>query len=204
MGSIAPRRIVLATRNRHKLIELRRMLEPLGVDLVGLDDVAPEVGDLVEDGETFAENARSKARQAAAITGLPALADDSGLEVDALGGAPGVRSARFAGGHGDARANTALLLERLEGVPDAGRTARFRCVIALVDPAIDGEPLFEGACEGRIAHAERGRGGFGYDPVFFLPDRGVTVAELDDREKDAISHRGQAVARLASYLRSTS
>lgn len=203
-GAAARRRIVLATRNRHKLIELRRLLDAVGVELVGLDEAAPGSPELVEDAETFAGNARSKARQAAAVTGLTALADDSGLEVDALGGAPGVRSARFAGGHGDAKANTALLLERLRGVPDAARTARFRCVIALFDPATGEERLFEGACEGRIAHAERGHGGFGYDPVFFLPDRGLTVAELEDREKDAISHRGRAVARLVDYLRSTS
>jgi XTP/dITP diphosphohydrolase len=204
MGPAPPRRLVVATRNRHKLIELRRMLEPSGVLVVGLDEVAPDAPELVEDADTFAENARSKARQVVAITGLPALADDSGLEVDALGGAPGVYSARFAGNHGDARANTALLLERLRDVPDEARAARFRCVIAFADPAQGIELLFEGTCEGRIAHEERGQGGFGYDPVFLLPDRGLTVAQLGDDEKDSISHRGHAVRRLAAYLCSTS
>lgn len=196
-------KVVLATRNQHKLIELRRMLEATGVELVGLDEVAPDGPELIEKEDTFAGNARSKARQAAALADLPALADDSGLEVDALGGAPGVRSARYAGSHGDTAANTALVLEKLAGVPDEERTARFRCVIALYDPTSDGEGrerLFEGTCEGRIGHELRGKGGFGYDPVFLIPERGLTVAQLSDAEKDAISHRGQAVSKLKEFL----
>ncbi len=194
------RRVVLASRNRHKVRELGRMLEDVGIELVGLDEVAPAAPELVEEGETFAENAVSKAHQAAELTGMPALADDSGLEVDALGGAPGVYSARFAGTHGDTEANNDLLLEKLEGLPDAERTARFRCVIALVDPAAGLERTFEGTCEGRIAHERRGQGGFGYDPLFYLPDRGQTVAQLPPAEKDRISHRGNAVRRLREFL----
>ena len=201
-----PATVVLASRNRHKLEELARMLGGLPVRLRALDEVAPDAPELAEDGETFEDNARSKAFEAAALTRLPVLADDSGLEVDALGGAPGVRSARFAGAHGETAANNALLLERLEGVPEPERTARFRCVVAFAAPAVvdaAGRPLvrtFEGACEGLIALAPRGRGGFGYDPLFLLPDRGLTVAELSPEEKDAVSHRGRAVAALAGYL----
>lgn len=199
-------KIVLASRNQHKLIEIRRMLADTNVELVGLDEIAPDGPELAEDEDSFLGNARSKAQQAAAIAGLPALADDSGLEVDALDGEPGIHSARFAGAHGDTAANTALLLERLQGVADEERSARFRCVIVLVDPEDpeDGEIFFDGTCEGRIGRKPRGEGGFGYDPVFFLPERGVTVAQLSDHEKDEISHRGQAVARLRSYLLSTS
>jgi XTP/dITP diphosphohydrolase len=177
------------------------MLEGVGIELIGLDQVAPDAPDLVEDGDTFVENALSKARQAMALTGMPSLADDSGLEVDALDGAPGVLSARFAGHHGDTDANNALLLEKLRGFSDEERTARFRCVIALVDPASGLEQTFDGSCEGRIGHELRGRGGFGYDPLFLLPDRGLTVAQLEAEEKDAISHRGNAVRALMEFLK---
>jgi len=205
MTRVLPHRIVVASRNEHKLRELRRMLVDADVELLGLDDVAPEAPELTEEEETFRGNALSKAYQAAALVGAVAMADDSGLEVDALDGAPGVRSARFAGGHGDAAANTALLLEKLQGVADEDRTARFRCVIALVDPKRDDgtgqfEITFDGTCEGRIAHEPRGSGGFGYDPVFFLPERGLTVAEISDADKDEISHRGRAVAKLRAFL----
>jgi len=194
------RRMVLATRNRDKVRELGRMLTGVGIEIVGLDDVAPGSDELHEDEDSFVGNALSKARQAVALTGLPALADDSGLEVDALDGAPGIWSARFAGTHGDYQANNALLLERMSEVPDELRTARFRCVVALVDPESGLERTFEGTCEGVIARAPRGRGGFGYDPLFLLPDRGRTVAELPPAEKDAISHRGRAVRRLIEFL----
>ena len=205
MGALDLRRVVLASRNTHKLIELRRMLDGTGVELLGLDEVAPDAPELVEEGATFEENALSKAHQAAEIAGLPALADDSGLEVDALGGAPGVHSARFSGAHGNSAANTALVLEKLRGVPDEERAARFRCVVALVVPGADGEAAsewsFSGRCEGRIGHEPKGTGGFGYDPIVFLPDRGLTVAQLSDADKDAISHRGEAVRKLVEFLR---
>lgn len=201
-------KVVLATRNQHKLIELRRMLAETGVELLGLDDVVPNGPELLEEEDSFEGNALSKARQAAALSALPTLADDSGLEVDALDGAPGIHSARFSGTHGNTAANTALLLEKLRKVPDDSRSARFRCVIALVDPESGGESIgeqfFEGVCEGRIAREPRGKGGFGYDPVFYLPQRGVTIAELADHEKDEISHRGRAVMRLKDYLLKTS
>ncbi len=197
-------RIVLASRNQHKLIELRRMLDDTEVELIGLDEAAPGSPELTEEEDTFAGNAMSKAKQAGYLTGLPALADDSGLEVDALDGAPGVRSARFAGGHGDSEANTALLLEKLHDVPTEDRAARFRCVAALFELGVDGaepvEHLFDGICEGQIGHEPRGSGGFGYDPVFVLPDRNVTVAQLTDDEKDTISHRGRAIRKLRAFL----
>jgi XTP/dITP diphosphohydrolase len=198
--------LVVATRNQHKVEELTRMLQGTGVVLRSLDEAAPEApAELEEQGDTFVDNALDKARQVVALTGLPALADDSGLEVDALDGAPGVRSARFAGVHGDSAANTALLLKQLQNVSEPDRTARFRCVIALVAPAGtagDGEVshTFEGSCEGAIALAPRGSGGFGYDPVFLLPPRGVTVAELEAADKDQISHRGAAVRALREFL----
>lgn len=201
-----PEVVVVATRNRHKVEELARILAGLPVRLEPLDAVAPDAPDLEEAEETFEGNARSKALQAAALTGLPVIADDSGLEVDALGGAPGVLSARFAGRHGDTPANNALLLERLSAVPDEERTARFRCVIAYCDPAEPGPGgapavrTFHGTCEGRIARGPRGEGGFGYDPLFLLPDRGLTVAELGPEEKDAVSHRGRAARALAADL----
>lgn len=198
-------KVVVATRNQHKLVELRRMLADVDLELVGLDDVAPDAGDLREEEDSFRGNALSKARQAVELSGLPALADDSGLEVDALDGAPGVFSARYAGEHGDSAANTAKLLENLRGIPAEKRSARFRCVIALVEPAAAGEGrgverTFDGTCEGQIAFEAAGTGGFGYDPVFYLPERGVTIAQISDAEKDAISHRGRAVAALRSAL----
>ena len=198
--------LVVATRNQHKVQELTRMLHGTGVVLRSLEEAAPDApSELEEQGETFVANALDKARQVVALTGLPALADDSGLEVDALDGAPGVRSARFAGVHGDSAANTALLLKRLQAVPEPSRTARFRCVIALVAPAgsagdAEVSHTFEGRCEGMIAPAPRGTGGFGYDPVFLLPARGVTMAELDAADKDQISHRGAAVCALREFL----
>jgi XTP/dITP diphosphohydrolase len=198
-------RLLLATRNRGKLAEMRRLLEGLDLDVVGIDEVggAPEV---VEDGHTFEANAIKKARQTALATGLPTLADDSGLEVDALGGAPGVWSARFAGERASDADNNRLLLERLAGVPLAERTARFRCVLALYDPrspgAGEGAPrLMSGNCEGHIIEAPRGQQGFGYDPLF-VPDGGGgrTMAELSADEKHALSHRGRAVRGLRALL----
>ena len=165
-----------------------------------LADLAPDARLPDETGQTYHDNARLKARAAGALTGMLALADDSGIEVDALGGAPGVHSARFGGPGLDDAGRTALLLERLRGVPPTARTARYRCVIALVWP--DGrERTVEGTAEGVITLAPRGAGGFGYDPVFEDPALGRTFAELTPEEKAAVSHRGRAVRAAAALLR---
>ena len=189
------RRIAFASGNRHKVAEIAALLEPRGWA------VEPLPLTVDEDAPTFAGNADKKARAALAQSGLPSLADDSGLEVDALDGAPGVLSARYAGaGHDDA-ANNAKLLGALAGVPDDRRTARFRCALVLVDS--DGVRLeAEGTCEGRIGRALRGAGGFGYDPLFLLADdaAGRTMAELAPDEKNQVSHRAQALGKLAQAL----
>ena len=178
--------LVLATRNAHKVAELARILEGLDVDLrSGIDVDLPEVD---ETGTTFAENALLKARAGLAATGMACVADDSGLVVDALGGEPGVRSARYAGAHGDDEANLALVVERTAGAQI--RTARFVCAAALASPA--GEAIKEGRLEGTLAEAPRGSGGFGYDPILVPVGQTRTCAELSPEEKDAISHRGQA------------
>jgi XTP/dITP diphosphohydrolase len=187
-------RLVLATRNAHKLRELAALLD--GLDVLALPDgvaLPPETG------ETFAENALPKARAAAAATGELAFGDDSGIEAAALGGAPGVRSARFAG----QGATDAENLERLIAEAPPGSALAYVCVIALVDPHTGEERLFEGRCTGTMADAPRGSGGFGYDPVFIPDDRddGRTMAELEPAEKDAISHRGRAARALRDHLR---
>jgi XTP/dITP diphosphohydrolase len=189
-------KLVFATRNRGKLSELRQLVAPLGVEVLSPDDVTlPEVE---EDAPTFAGNAEKKARSAHAATGLAALADDSGLEVDALDGAPGVRSARFSGDHDDA-GNNRKLLTVLEGVAGEHRTARFRCVLAFIDDqgALN---TADGACEGRIGLEARGQGGFGYDPLFLVGDGPRTMAELTSTEKNQVSHRGRAMQRLLPVL----
>lgn len=192
------RRLVLASDNRGKLAEFQALL---GDAWTLLPQGALDVPPAEETGDTFTANALLKARHAARLTGLPALADDSGLEVDALGGAPGVRSARYAGEAADATANNRKLLEALAGVPQERRTARFRCVLALVRHAEDPAPLLaEGSWEGRIALAPRGAGGFGYDPVFIDVATGLVAAELDPAEKNARSHRGRAARALAVLL----
>ncbi len=191
-------KLVVATNNRHKLGELRQMAAGLPLEVVALAEVAPGF-EVAEDGATFEENAAKKARETAVRAGLLALADDSGLEVDALGGAPGVRSARFAGEPCDDARNNALLLERLAGVPGALRTARYVCVVALARPEGGPIELARGTCEGRIGHAPRGQGGFGYDPYFVLPD-GRHMAELAAEEKNRISHRGAAFAGVRALL----
>jgi len=183
--------LVLATANRGKVAELRRILT--GLDVVLLDGTDVALADVEETGATFAENALLKARAAAAATGHAAVADDSGLAVDALDGEPGVRSARYAGVHGDDAANTDLVLRRMEGI--AVRSARFVCVAALATPA-GREWTAEGRLEGALTLAPRGTGGFGYDPVFEPLGYTVTTAELAPEEKDAISHRGQAFRAL--------
>lgn len=191
-------RVVLATRNAGKLAELRRILAPAGIELVGLDDVPP-YEPAPETAETFAGNALAKAREAVEHTGLPAVADDSGLTVDALNAMPGVLSARWAGRHGDDRANLELLLAQLADVPDARRGAAFLCAAAFALPDGD-EDVVEGELRGRLLHSPRGTGGFGYDPIF-VPDGGQrATAELSPEDKDAISHRGQAFRALAPRL----
>lgn len=191
--------IVLATRNRKKVDELRALLADMPVRVLSLSDF-PDLPETPETGVTFAENAEIKAKAAAHATGRIALADDSGLEVDALGGQPGVYSNRFAGPGATDRDKYERVLDLLEGVPDEKRTARFRAAVAISTP--DGETVVvEGTCEGRIAHEPRGEGGFGYDPVFFLPELGRTMAELTPDEKNSISHRGKAMRAAKDVLR---
>ena len=192
-------KVVVATRNRGKLREIVPLLAGLKLELCTIDELAPDA-ELREDGVTFVENALAKARQAARATGLPAIADDSGLEVDALDGAPGVYSARYAGPGADDDSNNAKLLEALEAVPPARRTGRFRCVAVFVDPARGLEIVREGACEGVVLEAKRGEDGFGYDPLFFVPTVGRTMAELPLEEKNRLSHRAAAFRALADAL----
>jgi XTP/dITP diphosphohydrolase len=192
-------KLVLASGNAGKLAELRELLADVGVDLHAQS--AFGVGDAEETGLSFVENAILKARHAARATGLPALGDDSGICVDALGGAPGLYSARYAGSHGDNAANNAKLLDALRDVPEARRSARFVCVLALLRHAEDPQPLIaEGTWEGRILDAPRGSGGFGYDPVFFDVERGIGAAELESAIKNRVSHRGRALALLRERL----
>jgi XTP/dITP diphosphohydrolase len=193
-------KLVLASGNAGKLAELRELLAGSGIELVAQSELG--VADAEETGRTFVENAILKARHAANATGLPALADDSGLCVDALGGAPGLHSARYAGVHGDNAANNAKLLRELDGVPDEGRTACFVCVLALLRGAEDPDPIIAtGRWPGRVLNAPRGEHGFGYDPVF-LPDDGggFGSAELEPVLKNRISHRGRALAMLKEAL----
>lgn len=193
-------KVVLASANPGKLRELEALLGPLGWELA--PQAAFGVEPAEETGDTFAANALLKARHAAAGAGRPALADDSGLEVDALGGRPGVRSARYAGPECDDEANNRRLLEELAGVPDAERTARYRCVIAFARAADDPAPLLaEGGWEGRILRAPRGAGGFGYDPLFYVPERGCASAELEPAVKNELSHRGAALRALLAAVR---
>lgn len=188
-------RLVLATQNQHKLAEVGSWFAPWGLQVLALSDFTREMPP--ETGETFAENAYIKARYGYEVSGLPTLADDSGLEVDALGGAPGVRSARYAGeGAGDA-ANNRKLLAELEG--DGRRSARFRCAMALVVGEVTIQA--EGTVEGIILREPRGSGGFGYDPLFWLPEHGMSMAELSAQEKNEVSHRARALAALVEKLR---
>jgi XTP/dITP diphosphohydrolase len=192
-------KLVLASGNPGKLAELRALLGDLDIELHAQSEFG--VRDADETGLSFVENAILKARHAARATGLPALGDDSGICVDALGGAPGLYSARYAGVHGDNAANNAKLLAALREVPGTRRTARFVCVLALLRHADDPQPLIaEGVWEGRILDAPRGSGGFGYDPVFFDLERGIGAAELDAAIKHRVSHRGRALALLRARL----
>jgi XTP/dITP diphosphohydrolase len=198
-------RLVFATRNPGKLVELQELLAGLDLDILSARDL--DLPEVVEDGDTFAANAARKALEVSRATGYPALADDSGLEVDALGGAPGVISARNAGPeHDDARNNQRLLRE-LAGVPADRRTARFRSVVALADAAGalgDRVVTAEGSCEGVVLEAPRGTGGFGYDPLFYAPELGCTFAEAGVGPKNDLSHRARAMRamrpRLIEYL----
>jgi len=197
-------RLLFATSNPHKIDEVRAILAPLGVEIDGLDSFAQQIPEPVEDGNTFEANARIKAIAYARATGMTCLADDSGLEVDALGGRPGVHSARFAGvGHTRAErdnANNTKLLRELTDVPPDRRTARFVCAMCLADSR--GHILAEtrGEFPGVIIDQPRGSNGFGYDPLLFLPDRGCTSAELTAEEKNARSHRGAAARLMAEHL----
>jgi XTP/dITP diphosphohydrolase len=196
---VTARRVLLATRNRHKLTELRRILEPVvpGVLVLGLADLDP-YDEVPETGATFADNALLKAREGHAHTGLLTVADDSGLEVDALNGMPGVLSARWSGAHGDDEANLRLVLAQLADTPDERLGAQFVCAAALVGPT--GEVVVHGRMPGRLVRAPRGTNGFGYDPIFVPGGHDVTSAELDSASKDAISHRGQALRALTRHL----
>jgi XTP/dITP diphosphohydrolase len=195
-------RVLIATTNKGKLREFRELLEDLPIDLVTLSDVLPGRPPVEETGETFRENALIKAHAAASATGMITLAEDSGLEVDALSGRPGVRSARFAGEHATDAENNAALLAELAHVEEDRRTARYRCALVLLDPAAGGNPLVtEGTCEGWIARAPRGQGGFGYDPLFLMRDAaGQTMAEVSEAEKNRMSHRAHAVQAMRPHL----
>jgi XTP/dITP diphosphohydrolase len=197
---MSPGTVLLATRNAKKLDELRRILaaHAPGVELVGLDDV-PVYPEAPETGLTFAENALAKARDALRHTGLSTVADDSGLAVDVLGGAPGVFSARWAGRHGDDAANLRLLLDQLSDVPDQHLGAAFVCAAALVLPGGE-EHVVERRQEGALVREPRGAGGFGYDPIFVGAGQDRTNAELAPHEKDAVSHRGRAFRAVAELL----
>jgi XTP/dITP diphosphohydrolase len=194
-------KLLLATRNLGKIEEFRRILDAIApgeIDLVGLEQY-PELHDVVEDGSTFEENALKKAREMALASGIPAIADDSGLCIDALNGDPGIFSARWAGNHGDDAANTAKVLQQLEGVPDEERSAHFTCVAALYLP--DGRSqCVEARFDGWILHAPIGEFGFGYDPIFRPDGLQLSSAQMSAEEKDAISHRGKSLRAIAPHV----
>ena len=199
------RRVVLATRSRRKLDELRQLLDQENVDLVSLADLGV-IEEVPETGATFEANARAKARSYARLTGLPTLADDSGLEVDALGGGPGVRTRRFAGDHASDEENNRTLLDVLAGLPPEQRGARYVCVLALAEPTPAGMVVTtaRGTCRGRIATEPRGVNGFGYDPIFEPaqePPGGATFGLWPPERKRAISHRARAARRMAAHLK---
>ena len=190
-------KIIIATHNKHKLQEMSRILSPMGYEVVTDLDLGIELSDVEENGETFLDNARIKAEAGCKESGLPCIADDSGLCVDALGGAPGVYSARYSGVHGDDDGNNRKLLSELSGVPAEKRTAHFACAICVSFP--DGsEVTATGKCEGYIGYEKKGTNGFGYDPLFMVGDR--SLAQMTAEEKDAISHRGNALKELQKIL----
>jgi XTP/dITP diphosphohydrolase len=194
-------KLLLATRNQGKIVEFRRILDALApgeIELVGLDQF-PDLHDVEETGKTFEENALLKAREMSEATGLPAIADDSGLCVDALNGDPGIFSARWAGKHGDDRANLEKVLDQLKDVPEEGRAAYFLCMAALYLP--DGRThCEEGRFYGKILHAPVGTNGFGYDPIFQPEGLEISSAEMSSHEKDAVSHRGKALRAMAPHV----
>lgn len=191
--------LVLATRNRHKVEELSAMLSELPVQILSFHDF-PDMPDVVEDGATLRENAIKKASEVASFTGLPALADDTGLEVDALDGAPGVRSARFAGEPSNSEANNHKLLSDLNGIEGPARAAAFRCVVALATCGDEKVRTVEGVTHGVILEAARGQGGFGYDPLFLPDGHNLTYAEMRSDEKNAVSHRGKAIKNARALI----
>ena len=191
-------RLILATKNEGKVREIRGLLEPIGFELSSLLDY-PEIPDVEEDGKTFLANARKKARTIADITGCWTLADDSGLVVEALDGAPGVHSARYAGRQGDHAANNDKLIREMSDVPDGERGAAFVCTMVLVSPEGD-DWTVEGRCEGFIGRDLVGTDGFGYDPLFCLPKEGKTMAEIPLLRKNELSHRGQALKQMMGVI----
>lgn len=190
------KKLVIASRNQHKIGEMQQLLSPLGIDVLSTKDF-PELEEVVEDRPTLTGNALKKARYVAEQTGLPALSDDTGLEVEALNGEPGVYSARYAGPSATYEDNVIKLLDELKGKEN--RKARFRTIVALVDQ--DEEFTFEGICNGKIIDKQRGTEGFGYDPVFMPDDYEQTFAELDSTTKNSISHRGKAVENFVKFLK---
>ena len=194
--------LVLASRNRHKIDEITRVLSESGIEgvqILSLDDIG-YIGEIDETGTTFEENAIIKAGVAASM-GYYSIADDSGLEVDALNGQPGVYSARYAGEPCNDKNNNDKLLCKMDKVPDGQRGAKFVSVIAFLDPNAPNTPhIFRGECEGQMLRAERGNGGFGYDPLFYMPKLGKTYAEINTDEKNAVSHRGKSIRQFASFL----
>ncbi len=191
-------KLLVATNNMGKLREFNKILGELGIECVSLKDMGINI-DVEEDGKTFLENAKIKAEEVFKIAGIPTVSDDSGLEVDALFGEPGVYSARYAGVHGDDEANNRLLLEKLKDVPDEKRSARFKCAIYLV-MSEDKHYFSEGSAEGFILHSKKGENGFGYDPLFFSSDLKKGFAQASDEEKNSVSHRGKALRGLKKKL----
>ncbi|ANU23623.1 XTP/dITP diphosphatase [Planococcus donghaensis] len=192
------KQIVIATQNKGKAKDFEALLAPLGYEVLTLLDVAQDM-DVEETGVTFEENAILKAEAVAKALNIPVISDDSGLEIDALNGEPGVYSARYAGGEKSDSANIDKVLEKLAGVPENERTARFRCVLAVAAPGQQTQ-TFSGSCEGKILDARRGENGFGYDPIFYVPSLKKAMAELLPQEKAAISHRGNALRELKQSL----
>ncbi len=202
MSDALPLSILLATTNRGKIAELAAIFADLPIKLLPLSTVLPELPPIIEDGATFVDNALIKARTASEASMMVTLAEDAGLEVDALGGRPGVRSARFAKEGATDSENNAALLAALEEIDDENRTARFHCTMVLLDPWNEAQPevVCEGRCEGMIARQTRGAGGFGYDPLFVVAGDGRTMAEIGDDEKNRISHRAQAAREMRPVL----
>lgn len=192
--------IVLATQNQNKLTEVRQILQPLGYQIISLADVNLAHIDVIEDGATFEANAIKKAREISALCQLPVLADDSGLAVDALDGAPGVYSARYGGEHANHAKNNQKLLAELKGVAPAKRTAKFVCVMAYIDNANQIEHVVRGEVNGVILEALQGQGGFGYDPLFYVPEINMTFAQAPPQVKNNLSHRGRALVKMRERL----